>query len=1325
MKRNLKYIFLSLFLFILAVSCIEELESPQQYTKDDVVTLVPRVRSFTNQYITKSDDDNETIISSLHLFVFDNNGNNIIYKDIGNAKSVTLNKSILNNPSRPDNLKEATIVMIANKSLDEIVSADQVSKTLEDTKTVVSLSELLNYSFQYTDASAVITSIPEKFAGFPMVGIEEQIDLSSSSSTDAISVELRILFAKVNFEISVSNTGENTGTGMSFQLDNYSIFNISKKTQLADLAEGSATPSSSYAYTGTDGAAGNKTNSTTNLTREPIKFTFYIAETRYNPSSNLSKVYPNDSWLSSNLYDIYKQHYKPSVAVKAGGTPSTGYATYVQLNGKYTDYNGTQWGLNYKVYLGKDNYQNFHVDRNSEYTNIITIKGIRNNDDYGTGNVWFDHRVSVTGPTDEDSVADQIKITRETLIDSHFEVRPLRISLPSSNHRVFLYMPKYPDKQNKQVDEIKGGANENWIAVENNNGRIKDFTLYSDNGKRKYFTTGLIEQLYLENNDQTYGIKTNNIDNDTRKGQKYIQLFDGDCAWFYIDENTSTDLRDAIIDLVFYDQDGNIVNDQSIRLVQKGLFNVAEGLYIETYEEYLHSYDSQDLYTDPTKDYTQQGYKWGLENEQLSDSQKVGIVEVVIGDYYYDYFHTKDVQNYKTVFNTEYVVVGKDDLSDQNGLNFTNRVAGAPRNLSIIDMSTRPTSAIQYCLSKNKFKVDESTQEKHTMDIHWYLPDAYEMSDILDGGKDDFSDFNNNLYWTSQPSWETITRTYLYEDAENARAVSLAALSNDTAYQGTNTPRYELHRIRCAYSHDGISDVDFSGGRAPEGIGAMHFYMRAWKDWDTKEPGYFGDLQPQYGERWLLDNAYTTGKSGGFTMPDNFDFPKVKADADSYTGAWVDGYGFEEHPPTVAETYTETVNNNNSYVAAYKWPGLTTQKVVTKTSWGDKYYTLEGEKKETESIDTTYTTKYNGDITAESTLRPLDHLYNGNDLSISFAKGDKSTNSPKYEYSHTDSTRSKTVTRTWEIPTYKKNIQNNDTPYSLRTPGGQVILTEAQQKTYDAAADSYTYMFQDYDKSIASNNDGYIYPTEEEAIAAGNKATQGIDDSGKSITIPTGVARTVTAEVTESEILVFTYYEQDKWYNKPKEFKVKDRRYRYRITYTVQGQTYDYYEYQSGGKWNQTTTYPSVENLEPPTTDQFIMYGGNSFTIKANGGKKISSVKVHFSGNNLVNKDELGERNYYYLRFTKDGYIGTSNPPGMTFSGDGDNGVISWSGEPQEIITFKLVVYYEAYEILNFWGEPDTKKYIESISSNGIFGAGAYSSYDESIIIDQIDVRYK
>ena len=274
-------------------------------------------------------------------------------------------------------------------------------------------------------------------------------------------------------------------------------------------------------------------------------------------------------------------------------------------------------------------------------------------------------------------------------------MRPLRVNLPEGE-RVWLYLPKY---NGSQVEEKDDNINQNWIGVENNDGRIQDFTKYCPNGKRKYFTTSLIEELYLDNTDEKYGVKTNTDDNNKRYGQKYIQLFNGDCVWIYIDENVTVSQRDAVIELVFYNKNLEEIAVESFNIIQGGLKKVADKYYIESYEEYLHTYDSQDLYTDPTKDYTQQGYKWGLEGKTLSKTQTVTSIGVPSDDYKYDYFHATDLANSSALFERPYSIL-EGNASENVGLNFTNWV-GISDEITIIDMGTRPESAIQYCLSKS------------------------------------------------------------------------------------------------------------------------------------------------------------------------------------------------------------------------------------------------------------------------------------------------------------------------------------------------------------------------------------------------------------------------------------------------------------------------------------------------------------------------------------------------------------------------------------------------------------------------------------------------
>lgn len=1333
MKRYFKYILLSLVLGICAGSCIEEMEVAQPMPENDGETvLVPRVKSFTNQYITKSDYTGlETKITKIAALVFDRD-NTLVHLEEVSGESVILNKSMLNSSAtQTDKLKSATVVMFANMNLADIRN-DNGSIIQNMNEASMTPEDLKNYTCHFAAEKTVIPApLTEDFEGFPMVG-STTCDLSATKAkSDPITVDLKILYAKVNFSITAEQGTENDeyeGVNVAFKLDSISVHNASMATKLDDITASEETPdaateSRNYAFA---------TDAKTCTPDTENQFTFYVTENRYNPYTGIKPEYPDyasllemgniypDGWLSDPnddndddvknqeeetngvkyFYDDLIQQYKPNLVEKAPA--EAGKPTYVTLTGVYTDYRGTLWNVNYDIYLGKDNAHNFHVDRNSEYKNYITIKGIRNNDSYSDGQVWVDHRVDVS-LGDNQGADDCVTITRETLIDSHIEVRPLRVNLPENISVALLYLPKY---DGVQIEEIKGGANENWIAIENNNGRVKDITQFSSNGKRKYFTTSLIEQLHLENNDETYGVRVNQFDNDPRKGQRYIQLQmnketgEGDCAWIYIDENNSEDDRTAILELVFYNTDREAVMEEKFIIKQKGLHKIEnQDLYIETYEEYLHTYDSQDLYTDPTKDYTQRGYNWGLLNTRISMNQYVRLSTLLSTntDYPYDYFHSEDAEA-----NASYRVLDvseKDiDLSKNTGLHFTNN-AGISQEMTIIDMNTRPESAIQYCLSKNKFRVDESDQEQHTMDIHWYLPDAYEMAQILSDGQEAFSDFKDNAYWTSQPSWRTpsglneaLATGYILEDVDNARVVSLSP--DGSVSHGNQTPRNELHRIRCAYSVDGIDGVDFSGTRAPEGIGAMRFYMRAWKDWNTGEKGYFSWL-PKLDTIENVDN---------YTLPETYDFPKDVSGADQYFGKFVEGYGFEEDPSDSNNWDTESISIYTSQVALHRWPGLTTSQVVEQTtsalSGNQKYYVLDNnnKKEETKEIDSTFRSTYTKDITQE-TLKPLDHLYENTDLNIIFLKGDNTQNSPSYRYEKVNKVKSKKTTRTWLTPKYvgKDKVESEDKG-PIYTPSGNVILTTDEES--DRASKNGT---------IATNSDGYIYPDEQSAITAGHSI------------VPSGAYNiSVVAEKSGKswgqEITIYTY-KSGTYITR----SVRKARYRYKVTYTLDGQTVTYYQYDKDGCWKYGDEQSQTQtNTDPPTTDQLVMYGGNSFTISANNGNVISSVKIYFSDSNVVNEDGniWGSNVHKYLRFTKDGFTGKEeDPPGMSYSSDGDKGTMTWSGDPINEITFELMSYLKSYDsILNvWWGSPSSFEYKDSDSE----------SFAHSIVIDQIDVRYK
>ena len=780
MKRYLKHIFLALTATLMAVSCLEELEIETPTFGDEVVTLVPRVQSFANRYVTKSEYvGNETMISKYTVLVFNKDGNLVHKQSVTGDDPFKLNKSMLNSSANGD-LTEATVVMLANMDYADVNNAGATVTKLSDFETCT-----------YKPAQAVITSISDGFTGFPMIGGIKMVNLSSTKDQQpSLAVELKILYAKINFKIAVAEGGENDNVatnGMQFALSSCTLYNAATATSIAipavkdkpavdflgdPVSEQNATDdgaTSSSNYSGSTAISLGKTG-TAKLNDDKINFTFYVLESRYNHGSDLRGIYPDDSWLTSKpaedvknykgtaddakcngvkyFYDDRIQQYKPKLA-------GTGKATYVRLNGTYTDYRGVAWKVEYDLYLGKDNALNFHVDRNSEYTNYISIKGIRNNDDYydkdENGNkvdqhIWIDHRVNVS--YNGSGVDDHVTITRETLLDAHIEVRPLRVKWDNNEFDgVRIYLPTKSD-----------GSLVDWIGIErftgNNNADGSTYCLIDDeanpgkkksSGKRKYFTTDLIDE--LQNKEGEFGVKLDD-------GKKYIYLLNNECAWIYFDENLSNEDRTAEIKLEFYTKSGD--TQEVVYKVKQRCLQTVGGYAIESYEEYLHSYDSADKYdlsTSPV-DYTQQGLKWGFMDHKLSQSTIVNATDVpsstlkeqIIKNYSYDYFHSSDGPTYKLFTKTSGSWAS---ASFGTGLDFTDR-ASANRDIAVKDMGTKPENAYQYCLSKNKFTTDGLGNV--SMKINWYLPDVYEMQSILAASQSGNStaDFDSDaFYWSS------------------------------------------------------------------------------------------------------------------------------------------------------------------------------------------------------------------------------------------------------------------------------------------------------------------------------------------------------------------------------------------------------------------------------------------------------------------------------------------------------------------------------------------------------------------------------------------------
>ena len=481
------------------------------------------------------------------------------------------------------------------------------------------------------------------------------INLATLETGKTYEVRLESLYAKMVFDINVDSMTQNIigGTGNTFALKGYTIHNLATTV---DMVGG--TESSKGLKNGTDDPVtvhpspvkGDETSMYQASERE-CEFTCYIPE-RFTKADIAANDYPYPFALDGADAVRYEdanllQRYKPMIAQTD--------ATYITFEGTFVNHQGHSFDVTYKIYVGNDNYSNFDVVRNRQYNNIITIKGIDNSSDQSTvdGAISIDHRVDVRR-----TLPIIINLRRETLLDSHFEVRPMRIrantqhtggNIPEGSTAAVKVEVEYAES-----DPAKNTPAARWIGLERSYGGGNENknteTAYttggycdgygqlgaSSAGKRKYFTTNLTTSTLSDNDiDNLRG-----TDGFSNKGGQVVIApvdIDGECIWIYVDEclEASTDLnaiRSAKIKV--YNGYLGTVDNQPNRFIQVGepieysinqhkLFKIVSTkdpnrvYYIEHEEEYLYNFDADDNY-----EYNQtqfEGMMWGLNGVQLSN----------------------------------------------------------------------------------------------------------------------------------------------------------------------------------------------------------------------------------------------------------------------------------------------------------------------------------------------------------------------------------------------------------------------------------------------------------------------------------------------------------------------------------------------------------------------------------------------------------------------------------------------------------------------------------------------------------------------------------
>lgn len=78
------------------------------------------------------------------------------------------------------------------------------------------------------------------------------------------------------------------------------------------------------------------------------------------------------------------------------------------------------------------------------------------------------------------------------------------------------------------------------------------------------------------------------------------------------------------------------------------------------------------------------------------------------------------------------------------GHEFTSTIVGKTENISELTLNERPSTAAGYCYIKNKRNADGTVTNPK-----WYLPGIRELERILEDYYIEYTEFQNNYYWSS------------------------------------------------------------------------------------------------------------------------------------------------------------------------------------------------------------------------------------------------------------------------------------------------------------------------------------------------------------------------------------------------------------------------------------------------------------------------------------------------------------------------------------------------------------------------------------------------
>ena len=793
-KIGFAYIWVYMLLGVLGFSSceVEDFTFRSTHTNEGL-QVVGRLTTFSDRIVTSRGlkTNEESKISNMTLFIFDDINQCIDFQHVNSANPVfevdrqqleDVAEVLEGKDGMEHGISSCKLYIVANvfNGLAESVSIQAAKEQ--------AIGKDLAEDFLTESVSTSGISIPEK--GFPMVGVLTDVDLTPNSTlpSDILEIPLEALYSKISFNVKVEPNQTSNQYISSFQLSSWEVHNIPTGVSVGAMTADGQTvyfnqvhtqPYKSTVVTGSNPVSGSNM----------LEFFFYMPEHKVN---SIDYEYP------SNLPDEEKQRFKP-LRKNPNGSPA-----FVRLNGVYSNHQGHRRAVQYDIYLGNDNFSNFQIDRNCQYNNFITIHGITNSVE-GEG-ISIDHRVTIT-----DVPLYTVWMERETQLDSHFEVRPVRVKLDKD----------FPANGKVVVSVLEPDATP-WLRLE------------KKKSKREYFTTNLVTGTLAG------GISAEVTPNDDN------------CIWVYADENTATintqslttlaaideaiekkkrANREATIQVAYYADKNNAqpTKVEGYIFRQKDLYPVKSttrtyrenGIdkpyiyYIEYFEEYLYNFDSDDSFGL----IDEEGMQWGLDGLQISDQHQAAFIDASKNSWFldilhrigwslnsfmnetvgklapkYDFYLTRDKEDKEL---TDDVVI-----RDYCGYDFTQEIMDEAQKNDMISLGTldsKPLSAVEYCYNKNKKNSDDGKVTVLNTGS-WYLPSIDEIEDIVKSAYVEFSVFQNKYYWASQPAYYYDTfslkvsilgsgsGTYYNDDKRRARSTKINYIDSqhEPAKSGTN-----------------------------------------------------------------------------------------------------------------------------------------------------------------------------------------------------------------------------------------------------------------------------------------------------------------------------------------------------------------------------------------------------------------------------------------------------------------------------------------------------------------------------------------------------------